>query len=108
MLTDFALGVYGASDRPCEIRDLGKHTEHAVETVATGEGVAVVEAATVLHDAEHGPVEAPIIARLAHGARIGARAADPALPAALAGQPSLIGREVTLSTDADGHVTYSL
>ncbi len=59
MLTDFALGVYGVSGGPCEIRDLGKHTADAVETVATGEGVAEVEAATVLHDAAHGPVEAP-------------------------------------------------
>jgi acetyl-CoA C-acetyltransferase len=108
MLTDFALGVYGVGGGPCEIRDLGKHTDDPIATVATGEGVAAVEAATVLHDAAHGPVEAPVIARLPDGSRIGARAADPALPAALAGQPSLIGREVKVSTDAGGHVTYSL
>jgi acetyl-CoA C-acetyltransferase len=107
MLTDFALGVYASGGGPCEIRDLGKHTESPVETVATGEGVGVVEAATVLHDAEHGPIEAPVIARLADGTRIGARAADPALAGALAGQVSQVGREVKLTTDAEGHVTYS-
>ncbi len=107
MLTDFALGVYATDGGPCEVRDLGKHTEHPVETVASGEGVAVVEAATVLHDTGHGPIAAPVIARLPEGTRIGARAADPALPAALAGQPSLIGREVRVTTDAEGHVTYS-
>lgn len=107
MLTDFALGVYATGGGPCELRDLGKHTEQAVETVATGEGVGLVEAATVLHDAEHGPVAAPVIARLADGTRIGARSADPQLPAALAGAPSLIGRDVKLTTDGEGHVTYS-
>ncbi len=106
MLTDFALGVYGTAGGPCEIRDLGKSTEGAVDTVATAEGAAIVEASTVLHDTGKGPVAAPIIARLPDGTRTGAKAGDPALPAALAGQPSLIGREVTLTTDDDGHVTY--
>jgi acetyl-CoA C-acetyltransferase len=107
MLTDFALGVYATAGGPCELHDLGKHTEAPVTTVATGEGVGQVEASTVLHDAEHGPVEAPVIARLPDGSRIGARAADPALPAALAGQTSQVGRQVKLTTDAEGHVTYS-
>lgn len=106
MLTDFAFGIYASAGGPCEIRDLGKHTEHAVETVATAEGIATVDASTVLHDAGTGPVAAPIIATLPDGTRTGAKAADPALPAALSGQPSLIGREVKLTTDADGHVTY--
>jgi acetyl-CoA C-acetyltransferase len=106
MLTDFSVGLYAAGGGPAEIRDLGKHTENAVETVAQGEGSAIVEAATVLHDSAGGPVEAPIIARLPNGSRIGARAGDPQLPQALADQPSLVGREVTLTTDAEGHVTY--
>jgi acetyl-CoA C-acetyltransferase len=106
MLTDFALGIYATAGGPCEIRDLGKHTENAVETVATASGVAIVDASTVLHDAGSGPVAAPIIATLPDGTRAGAKAGDPALAAALAGQPSLIGREVKLLTDAHGHVTY--
>jgi acetyl-CoA C-acetyltransferase len=106
MLTDFALGIYATAGGPCEIRDLGKHTDDAVETVATAEGVAIVDASTVLHDTGTGPVAAPIIATLPNGARTGAKAGDPALAAALAGQPSLIGREVKLTTDDHGHVTY--
>lgn len=108
MLTDFALGIYATTGGPCEIRDLGKHTENAVDTVASAEGVAIVDASTVLHDTGTGAVAAPIIATLPDGTRIGAKAGDPALPAALAGQPSLIGREVELSSDHEGHVTYRL
>jgi acetyl-CoA C-acetyltransferase len=106
MLTDFAFGIYSSAGGPCEVRDLGKQTENAVETVAAADGVAVVDASTVLHDTGTGPVEAPIIATLPEGTRTGARAADPMLAAALAGQPSLIGREVKLTTDDEGHVTY--
>jgi acetyl-CoA C-acetyltransferase len=106
MLTDFAFGLYGTADRPCEIRDLGKHTENEVETLAAAEGIAMVEASTVLHDAGSGPVAAPIIATLPDGTRTGAKAGDPALPAALAGNTSLIGRQVKLMTDDGGHVTY--
>jgi acetyl-CoA C-acetyltransferase len=106
MLTDFALGVYATAGGPCRLHDLGKHTEAAVNTVPTAEGVGIVEAATVLHDSEHGPIAAPVIVRLPDGSRTGAKADDPQLPAALAGQPSLVGRQVTLSTDGDGHVTY--
>lgn len=46
---------------------------------------------------------APVIARFADGSRIGVRAADPSLPAALSGT-SLVGREVVVSTD-EGRAT---
>jgi hypothetical protein len=65
-----------------------------------------VDAATVLHERDAGPVHAPIVARLPDGSRISAVADDPALPAALAGQVSLVGREVRLSTAANGRVSY--
>ncbi len=108
MLTDFALGIYATAGGPCEVRDLGKHTENEVSTAETADGVAVVVASTVLHDTGTGPVAAPVIVTLPGGRRIGAKAGDPGLPAELAGQPSLVGREVTLTTDDDGHVTYLL
>ncbi len=106
MMTDFAFGVYATAGRPCALHDLGTHTVNAVETVDVAEGPALVEAATVLHDSDRGPVAAPIIARLPGGTRVGARAGDPGLPAALAGGPSLVGREVLLSTGDDGRVRY--
>ncbi len=73
----------------------------------TADGPAVVDAMTVLHDRDRGPVAAPVVARLPDGSRVGARAADPGLPAATSGS-SLVGRRVELRTDDDGHVTYAL
>lgn len=70
---------------------------------ASGEGI--VEAMTVLHDRESGPVAAPAIVRLTDGSRAGARVRDRKLPAELAGT-SLVGATVTLETDADGRVRY--
>ena len=106
MMNDFALGFYGVSDGPCEILDLGESAESPVATAVSAAGTAVVEAATVLHDKDQGPVAAPIIARLPDGSRTGARAADPGLPAALAGGRTLVGREVALTTSEAGFVTY--
>ncbi|MCW2546065.1 MAG: hypothetical protein JWN96_525 [Mycobacterium sp.] len=106
MLTDFSVGLYGVSDAPCQLLDLGKSTAPAVQTVAAASGTAVVEAGTVLHERERGPVEAPIVARLPDGTRTGATAGDPGLAEALSGQPSLVGREVHLSTSEAGQVTY--
>jgi acetyl-CoA C-acetyltransferase len=106
MLTDFSVGLYGAVDSACQQLDLGKSTANPVETVSVASGIAVVDAATVLHDKDRGPVHAPIVARLADGTRTSAIAGDPTLPAALAGRVSLVGREVQLSTSQDGQVTY--
>ncbi len=108
MMNDFALGFYGVGDGPCQILDLGESVETPVPTAVSADGSAVVDAATVLHDKDHGPVEAPIIARLPDGSRTGARAGDPALAAAIAGGPSLVGRAVELTTSEAGFVTYLL
>jgi hypothetical protein len=59
---------------------------------------------TVLHDRDRGPVEAPVIARLPSGARVGARCADPAIAEDLSGR-NIVGREVELTT-VDGKVYY--
>lgn len=108
MMNDFSLGFYGVGDGPCEILDLGEAAGPPVAAARSASGTAVVAAATVLHDKDRGPVAAPIIARLADGSRTGARAGDPSLPAALAGGPSLVGREVELTTSEAGFVTYFL
>jgi hypothetical protein len=59
---------------------------------------------TVLHDRDGGPVAAPIIGRTAGGARFGARLADPAEAAELAGM-SLVGAEVEVMSEG-GHTLY--
>jgi hypothetical protein len=72
----------------------------------TATGQAVVEAMTISHHRQRGPVAAPVIARLPDGRRTGARVADPALPAALEGT-SLIGATVRI-TIKDGHPVYEV
>jgi acetyl-CoA C-acetyltransferase len=106
MVSDFAVGFYGTADAPCRLAHLDTDELARVAIARTATGEAIVDAATVLHDREHGPVAAPIIARLPDGRRAGAKAADPALPAALAGKPSLVGQPVMLRMAEDGHVVY--
>ena len=74
--------------------------EAPVAISRTADEVAEVVAATVLHDRDGGPVEVPVIVRLADGSRLGARAGDPALPAAVAGT-TLVGRRVRIRSDGD-------
>ena len=86
------------------IDDLGTIDECTTAVETEYEGRAVVDAMTVLHDRDEGPVAAPVIVRLPNGARTGAKAADPALPAELSGT-SLVGHEVVLSM-RDGTPVY--
>lgn len=79
-------------------------TAASVPTAQGVEGPAVVEAATVFHERDSGPVSAPVIARLPDGRRIGARAADPELPADLS-RTTVVGREIVL-TVVDGGTVY--
>jgi len=72
-----------------------------VEVDLNAEGVAVVEAMTVLHEREAGPVAAPVFARFPDGRRTGARLLHPELAADLCGQ-SLIGRDVRIVLGDDG------
>lgn len=104
MVTDFSVGLYGVSDEPYRDSDLGEITSNAVEIRPAGDGRAVVDAMTVLHDRHRGPMAAPIIARLPDGSRVGARLAEPSLASELSGT-SLVGREVDLTTIA-GKVVY--
>jgi acetyl-CoA C-acetyltransferase len=104
MITDFSIGVYGADAAPFRSAEVAVADPPRVPPARTARGTAVVEAMTVLHDRESGPVEAPVIARLPAGARIGARCLDPAMAGDLSGQ-NLVGREVKLTT-IDGKVYY--
>lgn len=106
MLTDFSVGVYGFDGGPFRRADLPGPEHPAVGVTPHADGVAVVEAMTVLHDRDRGPVEAPVIARLPSGLRTGARAADPSVAAYLSGH-SLVGDEVELNT-VGGKVVYRL
>lgn len=112
MVTDFAVGVYALGEpgpTPVPLVELPPEGagRPAVEVVRTADGPAVVDAMTVLHERGRGPVAAPVVARLPDGTRVGARAADADLPAALS-ERSLVGTEVHLRTDPAGHVTYTL
>jgi acetyl-CoA C-acetyltransferase len=104
---DFSVGLYSA-DPPAHGCSLETETVYPdatpVEITRTTDGVAVVEACTVMHERDAGPVGAPVIARLPDGSRIGARALDPELAKALSGT-SLVGTRVRI-TSADDKAFY--
>jgi hypothetical protein len=104
MVTDFSVGLYSTAESPFASVDLGEDAYRPVDIRQFGKGHALVEAMTVLHDRDRGPVAAPVIARFADGSRTGARPIDPSLPTALSGT-SLVGREVELTTK-EGKVSY--
>lgn len=70
------------------------------------EGPAVVDAFTVEHDRDKGPVRAPLYARLPDGSRVVARPADRDIPQALSGR-SIIGEKVRVRS-GEGGTVYEL
>jgi acetyl-CoA C-acetyltransferase len=109
---DFSLGLFSL-DRPRraqvfeEATDITESLAATARPIVTGaSGVAVVDAMTVFHERDAGPTSAPVVARLGDGSRVGARPADPEMPAELSGT-SLVGREVRLAADGE-HVLYTL
>ena len=81
---DFGVGLYSRAEpergrSPAATRCARRPS--GVVIARTGDEVAEVIAATVLHDRDGGPVAAPVIVRLADGSRLGARAADPSIAA---------------------------
>jgi acetyl-CoA C-acetyltransferase len=106
MVTDFSIGVYGLEEAPFRSAELVIREPPPVPPARFAQGTAVVEAGTVLHDRDRGPVEAPVIARLPSGARVGARCADPAIAENLSGR-NIVGGEVELTT-VDGKVYYQI
>jgi len=100
---DFGVGVYSRRepDRPFTYTDGLRPPPSHVVIAHTGDEIAEVIAATVLHDRDGGPTAAPVIVRLADGSRLGAQAADPAIPADVAGT-TLVGRHVRVTATPDG------
>jgi acetyl-CoA C-acetyltransferase len=98
-LTKHAVGLYSASPPRDGWRhpDLREEAERiaatAVDVAADAEGDAVVEAMTVEHHREQGPVSAPIYARLQDGRRVVAVPEEADAAKALAGR-SLVGEKV--------------
>jgi acetyl-CoA C-acetyltransferase len=111
VVNDFSVGLYSVAEPRLPIRfddgaDITAELERApVPVTRLAEGTAVVDAMTVLHERDAGPVAAPVIARLSDGSRVGARPATPDLAAALSGT-SLVGTQVQLVT-RDGHTVYT-
>jgi acetyl-CoA C-acetyltransferase len=104
MVTDFSVGLFTTGDGPFRTLDIGE-VERGPASRPEGRGPAVVDAMTVLHRRDTGPVAAPIIARFDDGARIGARAADPKLLEELAGT-NLVGTEVRID-QREGRAFYT-
>jgi acetyl-CoA C-acetyltransferase len=75
----------------------------ALETASDASGEAVVDAFTVEHDRELGPVRAPIYARLGDGRRVVAVPADAAIPSKISGR-SIVGERVHVHTGESGTV----
>jgi acetyl-CoA C-acetyltransferase len=100
-VTKHAVGIYGSEPPPNGWRhpDCRREQEQidaqALQIAMDHEGPATVEAMTVLHDRDRGPVAAPLFARLDDGRRAVAVPADPSLAASLSGT-SLVGRKVML------------
>jgi acetyl-CoA C-acetyltransferase len=113
MIDDFSVGLYSVDgpSAPMTWRDLGEvgpsDPGRAVAVVDHAEGDGIVEAGTVLHDRDRGPIAAPAVVRLADGARVGARVAGGIDAAAELRGLDLVGRAVRLHT-VDGTVRYEL
>jgi acetyl-CoA C-acetyltransferase len=99
---DFGVGLYSRAvpQRPFAHAGSLRPPASGVLIARRGDEVAEVIAGTVLHDRDAGPVEAPVIVRLANGARLGAKAASAAIAAEVAGT-TLVGRRVRIRPDGD-------
>jgi acetyl-CoA C-acetyltransferase len=111
-VTKNAIGIYSCKPPPNAFR-VGDTADAqaridatAIEVAAKAEGDAVVDAFTVEHSKEAGPVRAPIYARLEDGRRIVAVPADPAIPTKLSGT-CLIGETVRVR-QGDASLVYEL
>jgi len=108
-ITKHAIGLYAATPPPRGWRHADCRTDQAridataVPVADDTTGDAVIEAMTVIHDRNAGPTAAPVFARLGDGRRVVAAAADPHLPAALAGT-TLVGATVRVRPGEGGHV----
>lgn len=107
MVTDFSVGVYSFEPAPFASLDIPAPAMAQVLSDPAPRGRAVVDAMTVLHRRDDGPVDAPVIARTASGRRFGARLADPSAASALAGC-NLVGAEIeVVAAPGAGRLTYT-
>jgi acetyl-CoA C-acetyltransferase len=78
----------------------------ALEVATDADGTAVVEAFTVEHDRDVGPVRAPLYAKLPDGRRVVAAPADRSIAKALSGR-SVVGERVRVRS-GEGGTVYEL
>jgi hypothetical protein len=78
----------------------------ALEVAADGEGIAIVDAFTIDHDREAGPVRAPAYATLEDGRRVVAVPATPDLPRELSGR-NIVSETIRVRS-GEGGTTYEL
>jgi acetyl-CoA C-acetyltransferase len=97
--SDFAAGVF-SSERPEAgwVHDQCDDVKPALEAARVRvdearEGVAIVDAMTVLHDRADGPTRVALVASFDDGARVGAQSPSAAVARALTGE-SLVGHRV--------------
>jgi len=111
-MSKHSINIFGTNPPPNGWRfadtknDQARIDSTAMETASDASGEAVVDAFTVEHDREKGPVRAPIYATLADGRRVVAKPADGSTPAAISGR-SIIGERVTVQT-GEGGTVYEL
>jgi acetyl-CoA C-acetyltransferase len=98
-MTKHSLGLYGSEPPPKGWTHPDLKTQlqaleaDAVEVATDADSDATVEAFTIDHHKDAGPLSAPLYARLSDGRRVVANVADPDLPKALSGR-NLVGETV--------------
>lgn len=111
-MSKHAIGLYSAQPPPrgwqyADTSAAQKELDATIPEVASdAEGHAVVDAFTVEHDKESGPVRAPVYATLPDGRRVVATPADPSLPKELSGR-SIVGEKIHVR-NGEGGVVYEL
>jgi len=111
-MSKHSIGIYGSEPPRSGWRyadtkqDQARIDATAMPTAPDADGDAVVDAFTVEHDREHGPVRAPIYATLVDGRRLVAIPADASIPSALSGR-SIVGETVRVRT-GEGGTVYEL
>jgi acetyl-CoA C-acetyltransferase len=111
-MSKHSLGIYSTTPpqngwRFADTTEVQRQIDATELDVAThAEGEAIVDAFTVEHDRDAGPVRAPIYATLADGRRVVAVPADAGIPKELSGR-SIVGEKVRVRT-GEGSPVYEL
>jgi acetyl-CoA C-acetyltransferase len=111
-MSKHSIGIYSGRPAPNGWRYAETKTAQAridataLEVATRADGPATVDAFTVEHDRDAGPVRAPVYATLADGRRVVARPAHASIPAELSGR-SIVGDPVTVHS-GEGGTVYEL